>query len=296
VGRGWILGGAAGLLLLLAPTSLARSVALTATGTLSGTGPYTLTVVNTSSDTVLDCIGFQPPPSLGVMITNVSGGPPGFTAQLAPNGAAFGGVHLNLAPGASTTFQITTAQPYPVNGGGTLIFAPPGCNPDMTALVSGPTPPPPPPPPAPPPPTKVPPCKCAKLTVKLDPTLLNKKGLRPDKHDFGVGFTWFLTCTVGGGTCSATIHFLPPEILAGTLPKPKQNLLLNIKRTTVTCGSPCSKSTTGRFQIQMLSRSQLNVLFGRTLAYRLVLRCRNTIKTIKVNVLVDQHGVLRPGK
>jgi Putative Ig domain len=137
------------------------------------------------------------------------------------------------------------------------------------------------------------PCKCSVLKLKLDPTLLNMKGLAPDKHDFGVGFVWRMTCTTGGGGCTATILFRPPVVFAGAVPLPKHNFHLNVKRMTFTCSGPCATSTTGRFQIKMLSRGQLNTLFGRTLAYQVVTKCGGVTKVITVKVFIDDHGVLR---
>ena len=57
---------------------------------------------------------------------------------------------------------------------------------------------------------------------------------------------------------------------------------------------PCGKSTTGRFEIKMLSRGQLNKVFGRTLAYTIVAKCDKTIKKTAVRVFVDSKGVLKP--
>lgn len=151
----------------------------------------------------------------------------------------------------------------------------------------------PPPPPPPPPPPKKKPCHCASVTVTIDPTLINKKKLRPDKHDFGVGFSWTLTCTAGDGGCTALIHFLPPEIKAGTLPKPKNGLHLALNRMGFSCNADCGKGRSGRFQIPMRSRHQLNQLFGRTLAFTLRTTCNGVTTDTPVNVFVDSHGVLR---
>jgi hypothetical protein len=142
-------------------------------------------------------------------------------------------------------------------------------------------------------PVKPLPCKCAKLTIKLDPTLLNKKGLPPDRHDFGVGFTWRMTCTAGSGGCTATILFRPPEVFAGSVPVSTSNFHLNIKRLTFTCNGPCGKSKAGRFQIKMLSRGQLNTLFGRTLVYSVRLKCGGSTRTVKVRLFINDSGVLR---
>lgn len=138
------------------------------------------------------------------------------------------------------------------------------------------------------------PCHCERMTVKLDPTLLNKKGLRPDRHAFGVGFTWRMTCSRGTGGCKGTVVFSPPRILAGTLPAPANGLRLNLKKLTFACKSACRTSTQGRFEIKMLSREQLNKLFGHTLAYTVRLICPGGKgATVQVRVFVDQHGVLR---
>ncbi len=135
--------------------------------------------------------------------------------------------------------------------------------------------------------------QCSRIKLKLDPTLLNKKRLRPDQHDFGVGFVWRMTCTSGNGGCTATVSFRPPKVFAGSVPVPASNFHLNIKRVTFTCGGPCGKSTTGRLQIKMLSRAQLSSLFGRTLASRIVTRCAGVTRVATVRVFIDDHGVLR---
>jgi len=130
--------------------------------------------------------------------------------------------------------------------------------------------------------------------VKLDPTLLNKKRLPPDKHDFGVGFTWRMTCSQGKGGCTGTVTFSPPTILAGTLPAPKRGPRLNLKVLTFLCSTACHKSRQGRFEIKMRSRGQLNELFGRTLAYQVRLFCPGSgITIVRVNVFIDRKGVLR---
>jgi len=87
-----------------------------------------------------------------------------------------------LPPGATAFFQFTTAAAYPANAGGLLRISA-DCQTDVNATVVGPTL-------TTPPPPQTKPCVCGSLSIKLDPTLLNKKGLRSDKHDFGVGFAW----------------------------------------------------------------------------------------------------------
>jgi hypothetical protein len=135
------------------------------------------------------------------------------------------------------------------------------------------------------------PCKCQKISVKLDGTLLNKRRLRSDKHDFGVGFTWRMTCSKGTGGCTAVLGFQPPVIRAGTLPK-VPGLKLNLKRLTFVCKSACHSSTTGRFEIKMNSRSQLNKLFGRTLAFTVTTSCGGVPFRYPVRVFVDNSGGL----
>jgi hypothetical protein len=139
------------------------------------------------------------------------------------------------------------------------------------------------------------PCHCEAFSIKLDGTLLHKKKLRPDQHAFGIGFTWRLTCSEGTGSCIAYAHLLPPKILAGTLPKPKKGPHLNLKVLAVKCAGPCKKSTQGRFEVKMSSRAQLNKLFGRTLAFSVILECPQGPPStmVSVNVFVDKKGRLR---
>ncbi len=140
-----------------------------------------------------------------------------------------------------------------------------------------------------PPPKK--PCKCQKISVALDPTLINKRRVRSDQHDFGVGFTWRMTCSKGNGGCAAVLDFLPPVIRAGSLPKVR-GLKLNLTRVSFACAAACQKSTTGRFEIKMTSRQQLNKLFGRTLAFTIVTHCSGATFRYLVNVFVDKSGRL----
>ncbi len=136
-------------------------------------------------------------------------------------------------------------------------------------------------------------CHCYTLIVKIDPTLLNKKRLPPDKHDFGVGFEWRMTCSPHGiGGCQGELEFKPPKIIAGTLPKSRGlHLSLGGIHTSV-CSGPCNKTTFGRFEIKLRSRDQLNKLFGRVLAFRIDTNCR-VFEVEQVEVFVDKHGVLR---
>ena len=144
-------------------------------------------------------------------------------------------------------------------------------------------------------------CRCTKVNVSIDPTLLNRRALRPDKHDFGVGFKWTMLCgpvsnniaaKIKGG-CSATVTFLPPEVLAGAVPNPPQNFRLNLQRVTFVCANVKCTGKSGRFEIKMKSRDQLNKLFGRTLAFRIRTRCFGVVRTLAVRVFVDSNGVLR---
>jgi hypothetical protein len=151
--------------------------------------------------------------------------------------------------------------------------------------------------PPPPPPEKTKPkakpCKCKKISVKLDPTLINKRRLRSDKHAFGVGFTWRMTCSEGKGGCTAALSFQPPKIRAGSLPR-APGLKLNLSTLSFVCKAACHTSTTGRFEIKMTSREQLNKLFGRTLAFTITTKCNGAIKKYQVNVFVDTSGRLQP--
>jgi len=131
-----------------------------------------------------------------------------------------------------------------------------------------------------------------KLSVRLDPTLFNKRNLPADKHSFGVGFKWRMTCTQGKGGCKGELYFKPPEILAGSLPN-IPGLKLNIKRKTILCKSQCKTSTAGTFEIKMTFPGQLNKLFGRTLAYSIITTCGKVKTTIAVRVFVDNTGHLQ---
>lgn len=136
-------------------------------------------------------------------------------------------------------------------------------------------------------------CRCVSLTVKLDPTLLNKKGLPPDQHAFGVGLKWVMRCTAGTSGCSSTVFFEPPRIFAGTGGPAVNNIHLAIRKLTFLCKGPCGAPSFGAFQIKMLSPGQLKLLYGHTVAYRIKTVCRNIATVTTVRVFIDQLGVLR---
>jgi hypothetical protein len=136
-------------------------------------------------------------------------------------------------------------------------------------------------------------CRCVSLTVKLDPTLLNKKHLPPDQHNFGVGLRWVMRCTDGTTGCSSTVFFEPPKIIAGTAGPAVNNIHLAITKLTFLCKGPCGAPSFGAFQIKMLSPGQLKLLYGHTVAYRVKTVCGKVATVTTVRVFIDQFGVLR---
>lgn len=292
--------------LLLAPAAPGRPW-LQAQARITGSGTnWTLTVENVSTDGMsIRCFRYVAPS--GSTITGVTT-PPGWTSLgPSPPSGTFGFRQDNpgLAPGQSLSIAFTTQAA--LAAGGTLRYSG-DCVTDVATEIPPPTspppppaPPPPPPPPTPPPPPppppakkKLKPCKCSTLTVRLDPTLLNKR-LRPDKHDFGVGIRWTVTCTRGKGGCKGTLRFSLPKVFLGAIPVPNNGLKLNLKAATLVCAAPCRKQRTGRFEIKLRSRDQLSKLFGRTLAYSVATRCGNTNIIRRVKVFVDDQGRLKPG-
>lgn len=270
--------------LILVPFATGRPAVVSATGVLTGPdadGYYSLRITNTGDQEIRCFLLVVKPPALVTGTGSLPGWQIGATQPPpSPNvGARAQGP--GLAPGQSLSLSVKTDRP--LEQGSTLRISA-DCVADVSFPVTG---------PAPPPPK---PCKCAKLSLKLDGTLLAKQRVPPDEQDFGVGFEWKMTCSAGAGTCKATVNFRPPEILAGTLPEPKENLRLNIKRKTFICQGPCGKSKTGKFQIKMRSRDQLNVLFGRTLAYSVTTKCGGVTKTVQVKVRVDDNGRMRAAR
>jgi hypothetical protein len=139
-------------------------------------------------------------------------------------------------------------------------------------------------------------CKCVAMTLKVDPTLINGKKLPPTGRNFGIGFTWTMTCNAGVVSgCKGVVNFIPPTILAGSLPAPTNGLHLNLTRMTFTCPGLCAKSRLGRFQVQMSSKDQLNQLFGRELAFVIRFHCvvpGAPVTTFPVRVMVSKTGAL----
>jgi uncharacterized protein YcnI len=278
-------------LLALVPFAHGAGVVVSGSGVIAGTaGTYTLTITNTGDEPIA-CFAMYGP--TGTVIASAQG-PAGWVVGTAAGGVAFGGQNQAspIPPGQSRTFTFRTNGDYPVDPVNDRLLVSGSCaaGSDRQGTLTGPRT-----PVAPPPPDDgSKPCKCAKLTVKLDGTLINKAPrIAPDDHDFGVGFRWFMTCSSGKGKCKGTIFFSPPEILAGELPEPKQNLRLNLKKLAFVCQGPCTKSVTRRFEIKMLAREQLRELFGRTLAYTIKTKCGNMTKTVKVRVSINQNGKLR---
>jgi hypothetical protein len=151
----------------------------------------------------------------------------------------------------------------------------------------------PPPPPPPPPPLKTK-CKCVKMTLSVAPTLLAGKKLPPTGLNFGVSFNWAMTCSTGEiRDCKGDVYFYPPTILAGSLPRLPNGLRLRIVRRQFHCNGLCNKSQTGSFQILMSSKSQLNQLFGRVLAFTIKYGCPGApLATFRANIKISKTGVM----
>ena len=291
------------LALVVVPLAAGSSATVAATGVIDGTGTsYRLTIANTGTEPI-KCWRLTVP--AGVTITAFGAPPAGW--QLGSPGPlpqpVIGGRNdAGIAPGQSASFPFTTNVAIPPNPGALsnrtsganaaaitstlLVSATCLAGSDVLAVLQGPGG------------GGGAKCQCTKLTVKIDGNLLKKKALPPDKQDFGVGFTWTMTCNAGAGGCTGRVDFLPPKILAGSLPKPKGNLHLNITRKTISCAGPCNAATTGRFEIKMKSTAQLNQLFGRTMAYQVRLWCivdgqPVSQGAVTIKVRVDQKGTLR---
>lgn len=274
------------LALVIVPLAAGTSMTVNATGVIEGTGTsYKLTITNTGTEPI-KCM--QLLVAAGVRVGTVTP-PGGWAASIDPSTRARFGAQsqAGIPPGGSAMFSFTTEAPYPEGAGGELHVSA-NCQTDVVVKATGPGG------------GGAKKCNCVALAVKVDPTLIKKKNVPADKQDFGVGFTWTMTCDAGQGGCKGRVDFLPPKILAGSLPKPPANFKLNIKRATVNCLGQCAKTQSGRFEIKMKSTDQLNVLFGRTLAFQLKLWCVSAngqlvskgTRTIKVRV--DQKGRLRP--
>ncbi len=138
---------------------------------------------------------------------------------------------------------------------------------------------------------KAKPCKCNKIKVTIDKTLLGKRRVPSNKQTFGVGFKWRMECTEGKGGCTATLRFRPPVVLVGKH-KGEKPLKLKLKSLTFVCKTLCKTSTEGRFEIKMRSREQLNKLFGKTLAFTIETSCSGVSWRYLINVFVDGSGHL----
>lgn len=81
-------------------------------------------------------------------------------------------------------------------------------------------------------------------------------------------------------------------MLAGSLPTPPNNLHLDMRPFTLLCKAQCKSGQSGKFQVKMSSRSQLNKLFGRTFAYSVRTTCSGVTSETKIPVLVGRNGSL----
>jgi hypothetical protein len=286
-----ILAGVALLAMVLIPSAFAGRAILSASGTITGPGSdgyVSLVVTNTGDDEIL-CFRISVPTSVKVVSARPPQGWQLVSSVPPPSpdiGARLRGT-TGLPPGGEVRLAFRTDPPYPVNGLATLVVsASETCSPTTRSTVTG------------PPPMTPKKCKCTKMSVKLDPALLQEKRLPRAKQDFGVGFTWTMTCDAGTGGCQGRILFLPPEVLAGLLPEPRGNFRLNLRRATITCNGQCARTQPGRFEVKMRSSRQLNELFGRTLAFQVRLFCVADGQLVPkgtrtVRVRVDQTGRVR---
>jgi hypothetical protein len=136
-------------------------------------------------------------------------------------------------------------------------------------------------------------CTSSGITLKPDPSMMNRRGLRSGQHNFEMGFVWRMSFAGGSGGCSGTMSFGSPQAFAGSAVVPKGELKLNLMRITFNCTSRCTKSMSGRLQVKMLSHKQLKMLFGRTLSYKVLTTYRGVTSTHVMRVFVDKHGMLR---
>lgn len=280
---------------VLVPSALGVPAVVVAEGSMSGPasdGYVTLTVRNTG-DEAIRCFRLSVPTTVKVVSARQIGPDWQLVSGSAPPSPDIGARWTSpgmtaLPPGGLLRLVFRTDPPYPFDSPATLVVSSSSsCSPTTRSTVPG---------LAPPPPPK---CKCTKMSVKLDPALLQKKRLPRAKQDVGVGFTWTMKCDAGEGGCQGRVDFLPPEIRAGSLPKPKGNFKLNLKRATINCNGQCGRTQPGRFEIKMKSTRQLNELFGRTLAFRVRLFCIVDGQPVSqggdtVRVFIDQTGRMRP--
>jgi hypothetical protein len=136
-------------------------------------------------------------------------------------------------------------------------------------------------------------CRSGAFSLKPDPAMMNRRGVRGSQHAFGMALMWTMSVTGGSGGCRGTLSFGSPVVQMGSTAVPKRELSLNARTVSFSCSGPCTKSMAGRVKIKMLSRKQLKMLFGHTLIYRLALTSGGQTHTQTVRVFVDAHGMLR---
>jgi hypothetical protein len=241
-----------GVAALLVPVAVGARATLGATGVIAGSGPYTLTVVNTG-DEPINCITLEMP--LGVTVTAVSG--PGFAAPFPAGGlSGFGVVRIGLAAGATAVYEFATAAPYPPNGGGTMRIQ--GVCPDFNApratiAVTGPAPPAPPPPPPPPPQ----PCACSEVAVRVAPGSVR---VAPN-GGYSFRLRWTMECAGETGRCRGAIAIGAPAGFRVASPRTK----------TIACIGACTGASNGSVLVRgvappaaIRAGKRFTISFGRT--------------------------------
>ena len=128
------------------------------------------------------------------------------------------------------------------------------------------------------------PCRCAALTVKVDPSLINIKKLSQHARSLALRFNWTMICTTGAGHCAAKATF------TGVAPR---ILKLNHHTRKFSCTGTCPKSTRGHWTVKLASKKQLRKLYGQTLAFTVRIQCLAITTQQVVKVAVDKHGILR---
>ena len=136
-------------------------------------------------------------------------------------------------------------------------------------------------------------CKSSRIVLKPDPAMMNKRGVRPSQHAFGMSFMWTMRFTGGSAGCRGTLSFGSPVVRLGATTVPRSEVRLSARTVKFSCSGSCTKSMTGRLQVKMLSRKQLKTLFGHTLIYRLSLTSGGAAHTQTARVFVDARGMLR---